>query len=84
MLLSNAQDDQRANPAGQFEMLRAASPVYRLLGVEGLAANTMPPTGELVDSRLGHYLREGDHSMTAGDWQVFLDFADRQFGKRGK
>ena len=84
VLLSNAQGDQWSNPAGQFEMLVAADPVYRFLGVQGLAAKTMPPIGQLVDSRLGYYIREGKHSMTAGDWQVFLDFADRHFGKRAK
>ena len=84
VLLSNAQGDQWSNPAGQFEMLVAADPVYRFLGAEGLAAKTMPSIGQLVDSRLGYYIREGKHSMTAGDWQVFLDFADRHFGKRAK
>ena len=32
MLFTNAQQDQWANPTGQFEMLKAASPVYELLG----------------------------------------------------
>ena len=38
VLLSNAVEDTGANPAGQFEMLRAADPVYRLLGTDGLGA----------------------------------------------
>ncbi len=77
VLFSAAQEDQWANPAGQFEVLRAADPVYRFLGVEGLAASQMPPHGQLVDSRLGYYIREGKHSMTAADWRVFMDFADK-------
>src|SRR6185436_19990723 len=36
VLLSNAVEDTWANPAGQFEMLQAADPVYRLLGTDGL------------------------------------------------
>jgi hypothetical protein len=82
VLLSAAQGDQWANPAGQFEMARAADPVYRLLGVEGLGATQMPPFKQLVGGRLGYYIREGDHSMTAGDWTVFMDFADAQFRGR--
>jgi len=39
----------------------------------------MPPQGKLVKSRLGYYLREGKHSMTAGDWTVFMDFAEAQW-----
>jgi hypothetical protein len=81
VLFSAAEGDQWANPAGQFQVLRAADPVYRFLGVEGLAAQQMPPFGRLIDSPLGYYIREGKHSMTAADWQVFLDFADAQFKK---
>ena len=82
MLFSNAQDDQWANPSQQFEVLQAADPVYRFLGVEGLVAKQMPPHRQLVDSRLGYYIREGKHSMTADDWDMFMNFADRQFGAR--
>jgi hypothetical protein len=81
VLFSNAQEDQWANPSGQFEVLQAADPVYRFLGAEGLAAKQMPPLGELVNSRLGYYIREGKHSMTADDWAVFLNFADHQWRK---
>jgi hypothetical protein len=81
VLLPNAVEDQWANPAGQFEMLQAAEPVYRLLGAGGLAVSQMPEIGKLVDSTLGYYIRPGKHSMTTGDWKVFLDYADKQFGK---
>jgi hypothetical protein len=35
-----------------------------------------------LSSRLGYFIREGEHSMTPGDWEVFLDFADAHL--RGK
>lgn len=79
ILFSAAEGDQWANPAGQFEVLKAADPVYRFLGVEGLAAQQMPPHGKLIASRLGYYIREGKHAMTSDDWGVFLDFADAQW-----
>ena len=81
VLFSNAEGDPWANPSGQFEMLQAADPVYRFLGVEGLGVKTMPPQRHLADSRLGYYIREGKHAMTADDWTVFLNFADRHFSK---
>ncbi|MBE7501725.1 MAG: acetylxylan esterase [Verrucomicrobiales bacterium] len=81
VLLSNATEDQWANPAGQFDMLVAASPVYRLLGVPGLAAEAMPAPGTLISSRLGYFLRNGRHSTTSEDWRAFLDFAEAQWGK---
>jgi len=79
VLVSAAVEDQWANPAGQFQVLRAADHVYRFLGVEGLGVTNMPPNGQLVSSRLGYYIREGKHSMTANDWEVFMDFADIYF-----
>lgn len=83
VLLSNATEDQWANPAGQFQMLQAAEPVYRLLNAGGLAAKQMPEPGRLVDSKLGFFIRPGKHSTTPEDWRAFLDFADRHFGKAG-
>jgi len=77
VLFSNATEDEWANPAGQFDMLRAADPVYRLLSEEGCEAKEMPPVGKLLNSRLGYYIREGKHSMTKEDWAVWLDFADK-------
>ena len=80
VLLSNATEDTWANPAGQFEMLRGADPVYRRLGTDGLGAQQMPESGKLLDSTLGYYIRPGKHSMTREDWKIFLDFADKYFG----
>jgi hypothetical protein len=45
VLLSNAVEDNWANPDGQFELLLAADPVYRLVGVKGVATNKMPARG---------------------------------------
>lgn len=81
VLLSNAQDDTWANPAGQFEMLLAADKVYRLVGAEGLKVKEMPPLNQLVDSPLGYFIRPGKHSTTPEDWKIFLDFADKHWGK---
>jgi hypothetical protein len=80
-LFSNAMEDTWANPEGQFQVLQAAEPVYRLLGAGRLAAKRMPELGRLIDSTLGYYIRPGKHSMTKEDWKIFLDFADKHLGK---
>jgi hypothetical protein len=77
LLFTNALEDQWANPDGQFEVLKAAEPVYKLLGVGGLGADTRPQPGKLIDTMLGYYIRDGKHSMTRGDWKIFLDYADK-------
>jgi dienelactone hydrolase len=77
VLFTNAVEDQWADPPGQFDVLKAASPAYEFLGVEGMKAEKPPPPGQLVDSRLGYFIRPGQHSMTLEDWKVFLQFADK-------
>lgn len=83
VLFSAAEGDQWANPKGQFEVLRAADSVYRFLDAPGLGVDQLPPLGQLVGARLGYYIRKGKHSMTANDWEIFMDFADKQFGRKG-
>lgn len=82
VLLTNAEEDQWANPDGQFDMLRAADPVYRLLGVQGLSPTDRPAMNQRVGDRLSYYIRPGPHSMTPDDWRVFLDFADHHLRNR--
>ncbi|MBX9582491.1 MAG: acetylxylan esterase [Gemmataceae bacterium] len=77
VLFPNAAADLWANPAGQFEVLKAAGPVYKLLGVEGLTADAVPPVNTLADGRLGYWVRPGQHAMTPADWKTYMDFADK-------
>lgn len=83
VLFANAVEDTWANPDGQFEVLKAAAPVYRFLKAGDLGADRPPEIGKLVDSQLGYFIRAGKHSMTKEDWLVFLAFADKHFGKPG-
>jgi len=77
VLLTNAEEDQWANPGGQFDVLRAAAPAYELYDAKKpVAADTMPATGKLAAERLGYFIRGGKHSMTPDDWKVFLEYAD--------
>lgn len=77
VLMTNAEDDQWANPSGQFDVLAAAAPVYELYGDKTPVAAKMPETGTLADTRLGYFIRTGQHSMTPADWKVFMQFGDK-------
>ena len=79
LLLTNGTLDTWANPAGQFDMLKGADGVYKLLGVKGLGDESMPPPGTLVGDRLAYHIRPGKHAMLPEDWDVFLSFADAHF-----
>ncbi len=82
VLYTNAMEDQWADPPGQFDMLKAAGKVYRLMGAGGLDADRMPEVGRLVDSTLGYFIRPGKHSTTPEDWKIFLDFCDKHLRKK--
>jgi hypothetical protein len=77
VLMTNADDDQWANPDGQFDVLSGAAPAYKLYGNDKPVAAKMPETGTLSDSRLGYFIRTGKHSMTPDDWKVFMQFGDK-------
>lgn len=81
VLFCDAEDDQWANPAGQFEVLKAAEPVYRWLGAGGLKSTGMPKPGVLSVGAMGYFIRPGIHAMTPVDWDAYLDFADHHFSQ---
>jgi len=75
--MTNAEDDQWANPDGQFDVLKAAVPAYALYDLpKPLVADKMPAAGKLAPERLGYFMRTGKHSMTPDDWKVFLEYGD--------
>lgn len=82
VLFTNATQDTWADPKGQFNVLWAGAKVHEFLGAEGLAADDMPATGKLIDSNVGYYIDEGKHTFNKSHWNVFFDFADKQFEKQ--
>lgn len=62
---------------GEFLATKAADPVYRLLGTDGLPVEEMPPLNHHVMGTMGHHVRSGGHALTLYDWERYMDFADK-------
>ncbi|HAO98996.1 MAG TPA: acetylxylan esterase [Fibrobacteres bacterium] len=74
---SSAQNDLNSDPKGEFLGVKAADPVYRLLGQDTLPAVTWPAYNQPVfGGQTGYHVRTGNHDLTAYDWSQYLRFAD--------
>jgi hypothetical protein len=81
LLVHSATLDLWADPKGEFLSTVAATPVYRLLGVEGMRESQWPAADQLIDSRIGYFLRTGVHDVTTADWQSYITFAKKHLAR---
>lgn len=86
VLISSAEEDKWADPKGEFLAAKAADPVYRLLGTDGLAVTRWPAPAvdSLVKSTIGYRIRPGKHDVTTDDWDAYMTFADHHWGRDKK
>jgi hypothetical protein len=75
--LATAEDDQWADPRGEFLAAQAAGPVYKLLGKPGVDSAQMPELNHATFGTIGFHYRSGKHEVTPYDWVQFLAFADK-------
>ena len=82
LYVATAEEDQWADPKGEFLAAVAASEVYELLGKKGVGTVAMPPVNQPVGDAVRYHVRTGKHDITAYDWRQYLDFAERQLRPR--
>ncbi len=71
-------EDIWAGPDDELLSCKLASPVYELYGKKGVIAEDTIEVGKAYhDGDIGYHRAPGDHSLTASDWEMFLDFADK-------
>jgi (4-O-methyl)-D-glucuronate---lignin esterase len=82
--IASAEDDEWADPRGEFLSGFYADPVYRLLGTSGIGTayrdnGEMPKVDQPVMNTIGYHIRSGKHNVTDFDWTAYLDFADKHW-----
>ena len=81
--VASAEDDQWADPRGEFLGAKHADPVYALFGKKGLGVADMPAVNQpVLGDGLAYHIRTGKHSVTPYDWQQYVAFADQVMKKR--
>lgn len=82
LYIASATDDLWADPTGEFLSAYHAGPVYALYGKAGVGRAEPPASDHPVGDVVAYHRRTGEHDITAYDWDRYLDFADRHFGRR--
>jgi hypothetical protein len=76
VLLQTGNTDRWSDPKGEFLAAVEATPVFKLLGKEGIDTAQMPPAGEPIIHTLGYFMHAGGHGMLPSDWEHFFKFME--------
>ena len=80
--VASAEEDQWADPRGEFLSLYHASPVYELYGMKGVPSKEMPAIHQPISTDVGYHIRAGVHDVTDYDWARYMDFCDKVFHRK--
>ena len=77
--------DQWANYDSSLRAIRAAAPVWTLLGAKGMVGEGVLTDPQKITKEtsgtIQQYRRDTKHTMDRGYWEAILNFADIQFAK---
>lgn len=74
LLIGNGRRDVWSDPNGSWRATLEAAPIYEAAGTRGLEQDSMRDTD--LSSDLVFWMRPGGHSITARDWDAWLDWLD--------
>ena len=79
LYVASAQEDQWADPKGEFLSAYYATAVYSLFGEAGISSNKMPGVNSPIQNTVAYHIRTGKHDVTEYDWEQYIKWAVEQF-----
>ncbi len=79
LYVASAQEDEWADPKGEFLSTYYATSVYSLFGKEGILSNEMPGVNSPIQNTVAYHIRTGKHDVTEYDWEQYIKWAVEQF-----
>jgi hypothetical protein len=76
LYIASAQQDEWADPEGEFITAHEVSPVYEWFGLKGVGVSEQPAVDHPVGQQVRYHIRSGKHDITEYDWEQYLKFAD--------
>lgn len=77
LYVASAQEDEWADPKGEFLSAYYASPVYTLFGKEGIPSDQMPDVNTPIQNTVAYHIRTGKHDVTDYDWEQYIKWAKK-------
>lgn len=75
LYVASAEDDQWADPRGEFLSAHYATSVYDLYGKKGISDTNMPEVNSPIQNTLAYHIRTGKHDVTDYDWKQYIKWA---------
>ncbi len=80
--VASAEEDEWADPRGEFLSAFYATPVYNLFGKTGITSDKMPGVNQPILNTVAYHIRTGKHDVTLYDWEQYIKWADKEILNR--
>ncbi|WP_273568009.1 alpha/beta hydrolase family protein [Maribacter halichondriae] len=75
LYVASAEEDEWADPKGEFLSAHYATPVYHLFGKQGIESTEMPKVNTPIQNTVAYHIRTGVHDVTDYDWEQYIKWA---------
>ena len=77
LYVASAEEDEWADPRGEFLSAHYATPAYHLFGKRGVETNSLPKVNTPIQNTVSYHIRTGKHNVTDYDWEQYIKWAKK-------